>query len=173
MPQQIAFVRVLMGEDANYIGYPTKEGSAHYLYAAPPLTVRASASAEEKQIAFAFLKVLLSYDAQMEASQDWFTFGMSVRKDVLEQQVMGINTYNDHMLIGFPQIQLREDQIDNERDGEILYELIGKAKPERTLPRELQKLILEETDSYFSGDTDEETVIRNLKNRVELYLKER
>lgn len=170
-PQKIAFIRALMGENANYIGYPAENGSGHYLAASSPLAVRASATEEERRVAHTFLKLLLSYETQVNAVND-VNFGMSVRKDVLDKQLQDINTFDVNYIMWMPQITLEEEQIDYEKDYQTLYALLQKATPEKKVPRELLGIIIEEVDTYFNGEADEEAVIRNLKNRVELYLSE-
>lgn len=50
-PEHMALYRIYYGEDINYIGYPSKDGSAHYIQNNFPLAVRRSASKEEKEIA--------------------------------------------------------------------------------------------------------------------------
>ena len=169
-PQQIAFIRVLMGEKANYVGYPTKDGACHFLASDSILTVRQSASDEEKKAAHLFLKTILSSEVQTSLSCKGFA--MSVKKDVLDAQIDEINTGNDVSAEPFPQITLREEDIDCQRDGEMLYELIRNAKPEGKIPRGIVTILTEELDPYFSEGADEETVIRNLTERVKLYLTE-
>lgn len=45
-PQTVAGVRIYYGEDANCIGYPTKDGSAHYVTGGAPLAIRRTATEE-------------------------------------------------------------------------------------------------------------------------------
>lgn len=170
-PQQIAFIRVLMGDNAHYVGYPADDGAKSYLATVSPIAVNAAATEEERKIAHTFIKNILSYDAQKTMTKK-VSFCMSVREDVLEEQIDSINTRNDIGIFLFPQIHLREDQIDNKADRKTLRELMKEAVPEKKMPRELQMLLIEELDAYFTGTIDENTVINNLTNRVGLYLSE-
>ena len=91
---------------------------------------------------------------------------------MLDEQVDAINTHDDVPILHFPQIQLEEDQIDNEADRKTLRELMEGAIPEKKMPRELQRLMIEELEGYFTDAIDENTIINNLTNRVSLYLAE-
>ena len=170
-PQQIAFTRVLMGDHANYVGYPTSDGAKHYLSTGSPIAVSAAATEEERKIAHTFINMVLSYDTQAAMAKSR-SFCMSVREDVLDEQVDAINTHDDVPILHFPQIQLEEDQIDNEADRKTLRELMEGAIPEKKMPRELQRLMIEELEGYFTDAIDENTIINNLTNRVSLYLAE-
>lgn len=169
-PEQIALYRICYGEDINYIGFPSGDGAAHYFNSSTPLTIRRTASKEEKEIACAFIKFYLSYECQLEASKE-VNYGLSVRKDVLEEQINSMNESSFPYASGFEQIQLGEN-VNIELDAETLYSLIEKAKPAKTFPRELISILIEEIDPYFSGAVSEDVVIDHLENRVGLYLSE-
>lgn len=53
-PEHIDMYRCYYGEDANYIGFPAREGSAHYIYGNDPIAIRSTATDEEKRVAGAF-----------------------------------------------------------------------------------------------------------------------
>lgn len=73
------------GKDIRYVGYPTRDGGKSYA-AVMPLVIRASASEEEKEIAREFMLEAISYEGQMAAYKGWMNFGLSIRRDVLENQ---------------------------------------------------------------------------------------
>lgn len=171
-PEDLACLRIWGGDKLRFIGYPSEEGSRHYLCGGDPITIRVNATAEEKRLAHSFLQFLLSYDAQQEAAAvSNYNYNMSVRKDVLEEQINRMNEYSYTCLIGFPQFPLG-DQVDNELDGATLYGLLEKAEPSQNMPRELVKIFSAELDDYLSGNTTEDILIEHLKNRVGLYLSE-
>lgn len=171
-PQDIPYLRVLMGDDVNYIGYPCEDGQGHYLAASSMLAVRDNATEEEKRIAHSFIKLMLSYEQQIDAAES-DDFNMSVRKDVLEYQLENISTDTSCHIFGLPNVILEEEQFDYDKDRKTLFELIEKAKPYSSLPVEMQEVIVEELVSYFYEQMDEDKIISNLKGRVELYLGER
>ena len=169
-PEQLALYRLCYGEDANYIGYPSAEGSQHYINGQAPLTIRKTATKEEKEVAYAFLGTMLSYEGQKEASKD-INFGLSVRKDVLEEQIDSMNEDSMPHANGFEQIRLG-DGLDKEQDRETLYRLLDSARPRRGFPRQLNEIFLDELDAYFEGTITEDMLIDHLENRVNLYLSE-
>ena len=172
-PEDMELYRKVYGDDINFIGFPTKDGSKHYLQGHSPITIRRTASKEEKEAACAFMGLLLSYECQSELAAD-MNYALSVRKDVLQEQIDSIAQMDEDtplFVSGFDQMKLG-DQADAELDGKLLYGLIEKAEADKSFPRGLTKVIAEELSNYFAGSVDEETVIKNLTNRVELYLGE-
>lgn len=73
------------GRDIFYVGYPTREGGKTYAVVMP-LVIRSSATEEEKEIAREFMLEAISYEGQMAAYKGWMNFGLSIRRDVLENQ---------------------------------------------------------------------------------------
>ncbi len=169
-PELIDLYRLCYGEEANYIGFPAREGSAHYIYGGDPLTVRITATEEEKRVAGTFLRMLLSEEGQTEGMKDP-NFWLSVRKDVLEEQIAQVNESSMPTIFGFTQIRLGEDY-DREYDARFLYELLEKARPLRDIPKELNTILIEEVSAYTDGTITEEELIERLTKRVELYLAE-
>lgn len=177
-PQDIAGIRIYYGEDANYIGYPTKNGSAHYIVSSQPLAIRRTATVEEKEAAIAFLSLLLSYEGQQllaKGSGKGFNFDMSVRWDMLEEQIASMGRRTEVMLGNEdPRITFTlGDQVDIERDRATLLHLIEIAEPMKRLPEELDDILYEELEQYFNGTITEDALIDHLESRVGLYLNER
>jgi len=171
-PEQLALYRACYGEDANYIGYPAKDGSRHFIVSnGSPLAIRRTAAEEEKEMAAAFLALCLSYEGQSRAAKD-VNFGLSVRRDVLEEQIASMNERTEVHVSGFGQFRLGGD-LNIELDRETLLSMIEKAEPLEYFPRELREVMFEELALYFSGDITEELLIDHLESRVGLYLGER
>lgn len=172
-PEDLACLRIWGGDRLRFIGYPSGEGSKHYIEGGNPITIRVNATAEEKRLAHSFFQFLLSYDAQLEAvsAESNYNYHMSVRKDVLEEQINRMDEYSYTSLHGFPQFSLG-DQVDKELDGAALYGLLEKAEPKQYMPRELGNIFWEELDNYLSRNTTEDILIEHLGNRVGLYLSE-
>ena len=172
-PQDVAGIRIYYGEDANYIGYPTKDGSAHYITSRAPLTIRRTATKEEKEVAIAFVSFLLSYEGQQLLAKG-INFDMSVRKDMLEEQIASMNRSTEAQLGTFSRKSIRlGDQVDIELDRSKLMHLIEIAEPWKSLPEELEDILYEELEGYFSGTITEDILIDHLESRVGLYLNER
>ena len=114
--------------------------------------------------------MLLSEEGQTEGMKDP-NFWLSVRKDVLEEQIAQVNESSMPTIFGFTQIRLGEDY-DREYDARFLYELLEKARPLRDIPKELNTILIEEVSAYTDGTITEEELIERLTKRVELYLAE-
>ncbi len=171
-PGQLAIYRLVYGEDANYIGFPGKEGANHYVTSISTLAVRKNASQMEKEIACAFLMELLSYDTQRDMMED-INFKLSMRKDVLEEQINNVQAKVPYFALGYGNIILEESEIDREKDKETLEKLLSNAKPKKNLPPELRKIFVEEMWDYMDGTITEEMFLEHLENRIGLWLSER
>lgn len=169
-PELIDLYRLSYGENANYIGFPAQEGSIYLIYGQSPLTIRATATDEEKRVAGTFLRMLLSQEGQMKGMKDP-NFWLSVRSDVLEEQIAQVNENSMPTIYGFTQITLGENY-DREYDAHFLYDLLEKAQPRKELPEELNMILMEEIYSYMDGTITEEMLIEHLTKRVQLYLAE-
>lgn len=172
-PEEVAGIRIYCGEDGNNIGYPSKDGSVYYMESNSLMAIRRTATAEEKEIAIAFLDLLLSYEGQKLMAKG-FNYGMSVRLDMLEEQIaaMGKST---RVVLGEPGNSVSfalGNQLDVDLDRETLMHLIETAQPKKYFPEELNDILWEELEQYFSGDITEDMLIDHLENRVGLYLNE-
>lgn len=170
-PEQLALYRLCYGEDANYIGYPTKDGAAHFLENGSLLAVRSTATKQEKEAAAAFLGLCLSYEGQILAAKD-INFALSVRRDVLEEQIAGMDENTSAFAAGFDQITLGKD-LNVALDRETLLDMLEKARPARYFPLDFRNILFEELDQYFSGGITEDKLIDNLESCLGLYLGER
>ena len=172
-PQDVAGFRIFYGEGANYIGYPTKDGSVHYLESSSPLAVRRTATREEKEVAIAFINFLLSYEGQQLLAKGT-SFEMSVRQDMLEEQIAAMSGSTRVNIGNFTRFEFSlGDQVDVELDRNTLLHWIEIAEPRKRLPGELSDILYEELEGYFSGTITEDALIDHLESRVGLYLNER
>ena len=169
-PEEVAAYRIGFGEEAYYVGYPAKDGAAHFMVPSSMLSIRRSATREEKEAAAAFIALCLSYEGQSQAAKA-ANFHISVRRDVLEEEIAAMGE-KQVFIVGLGEIWPGRD-LNIEQDRQTLLDLIGQAKPRKELPDELQEILSEERDLYFAGDITEDMLIDHLENRVGLYLGER
>ena len=97
---------------------------------------------EEKEAACAFLSMFLSHDVLLEAAKD-DNYHLSVRKDVLEEQINRVNENTNVYVSGFDQFRVG-DLLNKELDAQKLYELLEAARPEKYFPKELRNILSEE-----------------------------
>lgn len=112
------------------------------------LAVRDNAGDEEKRIAHSFIKLMLSYKEQLEASES-DDFDISVRKDVFEHQLSEIDTKVSCYIMGLPVVNIEEEQLDYDKDRKLLLDLIEKSTPDSSLPVELNDVMAEELVNYL------------------------
>lgn len=170
-PEDLEAFRLFYGEDVFFAGYPSGEGEGHYLCSVAPLTVRKTASVKEKAAALAFIRYLLSEEVQKEAAGRDLNFFLSVRKDVLDFQIRGMEGGTTVFKHGYPNIKIKEKP-DYETVEKVLYELLEHSAPRRTFPKELRDIIIGELEEYFDGGITRDALMDHLKKRVGLYLSE-
>lgn len=170
-PEDVALYRIMYGEKACFTGYPSADGADFFVQGRDPMALRRNATMDEKALALAFMKFSLSYEGQALAAKD-INFCLSVRKDVLEEQIEGMNGNQILTLPGGESVSL-EDHLDIEKDRETLLELVEKARAHRYFPWELRDILFEELEQYYDGSITEEMLISHLESRVGLYLEER
>lgn len=169
-PEQIALCRMVYGESINYIGYPSVSGSKHYAVSNAPITVRRTASKSEKELALAFFQILLSYENQVDLIQDP-NFYLSVRSDVLQEQIENVNEDTLVEMRGFSQVKIGT-HLNQKSDGLVIDYLLDNATPARYVSEELMAVFYEEFTQYFNGTISEDMLMDHLDSRVGLYYKE-
>ena len=114
-PEQIYVYSQRNGKDGAYVGYPSYSGAKNRIAAESRIAIRNSASKEEKEIATAFVKQLLSYESQKKMSEE-LGFSFSVRKDVLDEQIAGVKKGNVAIMSGADEDVLIEEEVDAEKN---------------------------------------------------------
>lgn len=147
------------------VGHPMKAGAKHLLEADAPITIRSTATDEEKQMAYTFFKLLLSHESAMQLTNNStiYTEHFSVRKEILEEQ---FKTYERiYEINGDP-------AIDKEKERVLFEELLENSVIKRSFPATLQSVFDEEINAYLDGEIPGELLDSRLKSRVSLYLDE-
>lgn len=170
-PEDLVFYHNTYGDDVNIVGFPGENGAKNFLRSPHILAIRQTASDSEKEVAIEFAKMLLSYDMQLKMSKD-DNFLLSVRTDVLEEQINSVSKGTWIDVAGFYDYGFYLDEPDNEKNGKELKELIEKSVPFYEHGNDYRNILDEEFEDYFSGEITEDMLIDHLNNRVGLYLKE-
>ncbi|MCR5500279.1 MAG: ABC transporter substrate-binding protein [Acetatifactor sp.] len=168
----ITHVREHYGDHLNWIGYPTKDGGRHFLEASYPTCIRTTATAEEKRIAYTFLREMLSYDGQKNMALFDYNFGISVRKDVFEEQIRRSTESVLEQAGWAGEEGLEKLRKELEADESFYRELVNEAKPAALLPVELENIMWDEFTEYFSGTITRDMLKDHLRSRVKLFLDE-
>ena len=166
--QAIKLRRRVEANGERVIGYPTGEGARHLLVARAPLALRSTATEEEKEIAYTFLKVYLSKEATLASRSPY----CQVRKDAMEKQFLDYQkTVEADIEYGRynPAVM---PELDWDKDVNFLYELIENGTVEKAFPTGLKRVFDEEVGEYLDGRIDAAALSDHLQNRFWLYLEE-
>lgn len=158
-------------ENGDFVtGYPTKNGARYLLAAQSPITVRSTATDEEKQMAYTFLKMLLSRDSAMESVNGNVNALYSVRKDILKEQ---FDYYERELSRGDTEgVTNRMPKLDREKEEALFEELLNNSIVQKAFPIGLQDIFDEEFDDYLEGQIPGDMLEDHLKSRVGLYMEE-
>lgn len=85
-PIDLFFWNEMSKQGIDIVGIPKNNGAKNELCISHSLMIRKSASAEEKEIAMEFLKMLLSKEMQLKMTRS-SNFHLSIRNDVLAEQI--------------------------------------------------------------------------------------
>ena len=159
--------RRLEANGEKIIGYPTTDGARNLLIAGDPIVIRSTATEEEKQIAYTFLKFVLAREAYASIS----TSNLPVRKDALEDK---FENYEHTLSVLSNSGSKTKDmpELDRNEDVPFLNSLIQNGTVQRSFPIGLQKVFDEEFGDYLAGRIDGKALDEHLKSRVWLYLAE-
>ncbi|MCM1118481.1 MAG: extracellular solute-binding protein [bacterium] len=159
---------VMMSEyDGQYhlVGFPTKNGYGNY-WSCDYYVVVNKDTVYWDQIK-EYLISLFDYSRQLGNDG-------AVRNDLIEGNLR-IDEYNpSHPLMwGMHYIPEKPDGLPGSTWDQEYMDLLNSAVPYRNSTSDVENIILEELDSFFSGDKDAQTVAAMIQNRVQLYLNER
>ncbi len=160
------------GNNVRYIGYPSEQGGTHYICTENPVSVRKNATKEEKKAAYVFLKEWLSYDGQMMFSQRNVNYGISIRKDIMDEQIESVIHGELESITDGSDADYKLFEKELLKKAKFLKEITEAASPQEELPRALEELMWEELTEYFKGNITQEQVTDHLKNRIMLYIEE-
>lgn len=157
----------LYGEEVNFIGYPVQNGTGTAVsFRGSPLAIYANG--ENTDAAWQFVKYFLlnGYDGNgfpviKEQFDAKMLQGMEPSKDNLPSQTY-FDRNNGYIMV----YEASQEDVDAVR------ELIERADCKFQFHPEIQNIISEEAEAYFTGQKSLEEVAALIQNRVSLYLKE-
>lgn len=169
-PEELILYNKLYGEGVNITGFPGNDGPVNFLSSMSTIAIRRNASKEEKEIAYAFAKELLSYDAQRSLAED-VSSGMSVRKDVFEERINAVKK-GTKAYVGIRGEMEIDETPDNAANQVLLEKMISTSVPISFGDDQYKGILFEEFKSYFSDSITLDMLIDNLSSRVGIYIKE-
>ncbi|MCR5721292.1 MAG: hypothetical protein K6G72_02955 [Lachnospiraceae bacterium] len=171
-PAELAGYRIVYGDSAHFVGFPGKTTSEALIHCSSIITVNRNASEAQKEVAFSFLKYLLSYDCQKEISQN-VNYGFSVRGDVFDEQISDIANVRSVILATFPEEIEFPTPPDNNIIRKELAHLLDHSKAANFINDQYKNILYEEFSSYFNKECSEDELVKRLSSRIGIYLNER
>jgi len=170
----------LLGEEnITYIGYPVEEGSGT-LIGASSIVLAISSTSDNKAAAWEFIRYFITdeYQMEMEMFLPISRNALYMQLDEASETEYEINENGEKEAIVKQQILIEGSEpipIYNisENERKQLLELIDEAECNSSLDYPLYLILLEEVQSYFSGDKEAETVCNVIQSRAEIYVGER
>ncbi len=155
------------GEEYHYVGLPWEKGAGIYIWKGyNDGVIVVNGNLDDTEAAGDFLECLLRDEIQYP--DEYLSCQPIMRvsqEDILTVEYDGIPYYfwKGHRLA------LREDGSNYLKEYQ---EMLESSVPEPKVPYDLQKIVFEESDSYFSGDKSAAEAAEVIDNRVQNYLNE-
>lgn len=173
------YKKSVWGEDSLYVGFPDVEGNgmAFKLMNCYGINSRSS----NKDLAWKFIENFFKEEWQERVTPN---YSFSANKDILHEQLYEstiINEYVDKdgkvktvpLLTYVLNDELFEVYPANEKDVEEMMMLLEGVKVIRREAGDISKIVLDEATRYFNGDSDIDSVVKIIKNRLNILLEER
>lgn len=160
--------------EASYIGYPTSNGRKGVYVQTNCLYVNQAASQTEG--IREFMQFILREESQSLCVADAECYSMPIRlstiSDLVKQEQKRAENEEKPLIYEDGFVSWQEDGLDQEQ-METLQELLTQAQPYKFYAMELEDILYEELEPYFSGARSLEETVAMLDNRVQVYLNER
>lgn len=158
------------GQGCHVVGFPSQSGRGTYVKAYSYVYMAVNANTEHKEEIRGFLNYLL----EPEQQYDLGTGGVSVRRDVIRDNVY---QSDDGLYRMRTSSDGRTAILDVKPDGnpwlEEFLDYVENSKPMPQMPEAVNTILFEELQNYFTGDRSIEETVDNLQRRVQLYLDEK
>ncbi len=171
-PEELSFYQRVYGEGVEFKGFPKDKGAQNLIRSSRILAIGKNADPEDMETAKLFAREILSKELQSALLRD-INFHMSVRMDVLKEQIAAVEEETQIYVAGFEgERKLGMPEPDQDAIYQDLMKLIENSVPSYDSEDPYKDILEEEFTAYFSGGQDEEALIDHLDNRLGLYLKE-
>jgi len=164
-----SMIMASLGEGYNLVGYPTEGDSGNGLYCYGCVAV--NSATEYPELAAEFVNYIVSRKAQ-ESSD------VPVRRDIYTDRVSEHVDYKrpDGKPIVFLRIAQGAMEIPGKPDGSSYLpeylEYMESCRTSSDAANPIRDILQEETEAFFAGDKDAQTVAGIIQSRVQLYLNE-
>lgn len=171
-PIDLFFWNEMSKQGIDIVGIPKNNGAKNELCISHSLMIRKSASADEKEIAMEFLKMLLSKEMQLKMTRS-SNFHLSIRNDVLAEQIRTVKK-GDLISMSFF-VTERDFFVENPDYFEVesfWNKIMADSVSGIHADTGYKSILNEEFEDYFRGNITRDMLKDHLENRVNLYLRE-
>lgn len=171
-PIDLFFWNEMSKQGIDIVGIPKNNGAKNELCISHSLMIRKSASADEKEVAMEFLKMLLSREMQLKMTRS-SNFHLSIRNDVLAEQIRTVKK-GDLISMSFF-VTERDFFVENPDYFEVesfWNKIMADSVSGIHADAGYKSILNEEFEDYFRGNITRDMLKDHLENRVNLYLRE-
>lgn len=167
---ELAMIKALAGEDAKLKTMPAMEQGAYNF--TPKGLYGVNASSKNKEIAWEFIKSLLSADMQSSSMQtDGISINRAANQSMIDQLVSTDGEQSIRMTIATPTKQIEVKPLTRE-EYDAFTANFDKLNRVSAPDQNIVNILNEELPSFFSGQKSAEDVAALIQNRVETILNE-
>lgn len=172
----------MFGEEISYIGFPVPEGMGSLIQ--PNSEIAISAKSKVQEVAWDFIKYIISYDYQKEST---YSFSINRRvneemaKEAIEESVKRFEQMSD---IIYPEVgtgendkqeilnQLYQEKPLTQADVDKVFAVIENVETVQRENEEIRKILLEDTADYFAGQKTAAEVAKTIQSKMTIYINE-
>ncbi len=153
-------------------GLPSVDGRGPSIDAVSSVAI--SSKSEVKDGCWDFIKTLMSEDIQKQGECN--VINKNAELDVLDKAYDDYaSLYETYLEMGIPEAQITSLGVSKPNEGakETYLKILEKASVSSTTDPAVMNVIHEELQGYFAGQTDIDTVIKNINDRAQTIIDER
>lgn len=166
------FTSIGDNKELGLYGLPSVDGRGPSIEAVSSVAI--SAKSEVKDGSWEFAKTLMSEDIQKQAESN--VINKKAELEVLDKAYEDYaSTYETFVAQGIPEAQIASLGISKPNEGakDTYLKILEKASVSSTTDPAVMNVIHEELQGYFAGQTDIDTVIKNINDRAQTVIDER
>ena len=172
------FNMTIFGKQVTYPGYPADDGYGNIIRSATVMAI--NSGCRDKEAAWEFIRSMLSVEFQTSHAIINFPILKSAQ-EIKINKAMEVVYYDDNGIKREEPVStfswsgsddLIEVYASTENDIQTIRDLINSANKIRIFDRQINDIVMEEAQSFFSGNKSAEEVVDIIENRIRIYVNE-
>ncbi len=163
------------GKEIEFMGYPAEEQS---IMVCEPIENAFSVNSQSEYVegVYIFLDGIFSYEYQREMKTGYPVFNTALDEKI--EDALQIEFDSEGQAIAKAEVRFQGEEAEEiyqiaEVDGDQLKQILTGVTASAFSDSELMQIIFEESDAYFQGEKSVEEVVQIIKNRADLYMREK